>query len=451
MSHRHNMNCAGAFRKARSGGPRGAVMIVTLWIVLGISALVLIFARSVAVELFASANQVAALEADAVAKGALQYVIAQLDNSDGAIPDPTTFPCQAVSIGAGYFWILRPPGDTETGYCFGLVDEASKLNINSATADMLMNLPNMTLDIANSIVNWRSAESAASSEGASDSYYLSLPQPYNCKHSPFETVEELLLVQGVTPQLLYGDDTNRNGILDPNEFNTELGVTGSSVSTGTAVDGGWNNDVTVYSSQPATTTGAASRTGAGTAGTGSGARTGAGTAAAGAGARTGAGTGASAGAGASTGTRTGAGTAATTVSGGLINVNTAQTPVLLCLPGLEQADVSTLINYRNATGADLSTITWVTTAIGRTKAAALASVITVQSFQYAADIVAVSGDGRAFRRYRAIVDATTSPPQVLYWKDLTYLGWPLDPTILTSLRSGTGLTSGTASATGGGL
>jgi uncharacterized protein YqjF (DUF2071 family) len=40
---------------------------------------------------------------------------------------------------------------------------------------------------------------------------------------------------------------------------------------------------------------------------------------------------------------------------------------------------------------------------------------------------------------------------VLYWKDLTYLGWPLDPTILTSLRSGTGLTSGTASATGGGL
>ncbi len=236
-------------------------MIVTLWIVLGISALVLIFARSVAVELFASANQVAAVQADAVAKGALQYVIAQLDNSDGAIPDPTTFPCQAVSIGAGYFWILRPPGDSETAYCFGLVDEASKLNLNSATADELMNLPNMTVAIANSIVNWRSPESAASSDGASDSYYLSLPQPYNCKHAPFETVEELLLVQGVTPQLLYGDDTNRNGILDPNEFDTSLGVSGSSVSTGSAVDGGWNNDVTVYSAQPATTTAGGGRSG----------------------------------------------------------------------------------------------------------------------------------------------------------------------------------------------
>ena len=72
-------------------------------------------------------------------------------------------------------------------------------------------------------MNWRSPASAASADGASDSYYLSLPQPYNCKNSPFETVEELLLVEGVTPQLLYGDDTNRNGILDPNEFDIDAG------------------------------------------------------------------------------------------------------------------------------------------------------------------------------------------------------------------------------------
>ena len=447
MSHRLHMNRAGAL----PSGTRGAVMIVTLWIVLGISALVLIFARSVAVELFASANQVAAVQADAAAKGALQYVIAQLDNSAGAIPDPTTFPCQAVSIGAAYFWILRPPGDSETAYCYGLVDEASKLNINSATVDELVNLPNMTVAIANSIVNWRSAESAASSDGASDSYYLSLTPPYNCKHAPFETVEELLLVQGVTPQLLYGDDTNRNGLLDPNEFDTSLGVSGSSVSTGSAADGGWNNYVTVYSAQPATTTAGGGRSG----GTGSRAG-GGGTSGGGGGTGTGGrggGTGTSGGTGTGTSGRTGTGTgtAATTVSGGLVNVNTAQTPVLLCLPGLDQADVSAMINYRNSTSADVSTIAWVSTAIGQTKAAALASLITVQSYQFAADIVAVSGNGRAFRRYRAIVDATTSPPQVLYWKDLTYLGWPLDPSILTSLRSGTGISGTTASSTGGGL
>ena len=62
---------------------------------------------------------------------------------------------------------------------------------------------------------------------------------------------------------------------------------------------------------------------------------------------------------------------------------------------------------------------------------------------------AVSGNGRAYRRYRAVVDATVSPPSVLYWKDLTYLGWPLDPSILTLLRSGTAPTSTTIVTTGG--
>ena len=419
MNDRHDINCAGAFRKARSGGSRGAVMIVTLWIVLGIAALVLIFARSVTVELFASANQVSALQADAVAKGALQYVLAQLDGNNGALPDSTEFPSEAVGVGAGYFWILRPPGDTETGYCFGLVDEASKLSINEATADMLMNLPNMTVDIAGSIVNWRSPSSGGTAEGADSSYYLSLPDPYNCKNSPFETVEELLLVEGVTPQLLYGDDANRNGVLDPSEFDSTLGVSGSTVSAGTTVDGGWNNYVTVYSSEQAASTG---RSG-------------------------GAGTGTSAG----TGTGTGTGTAARTLPPrvGLINVNTAQTAVLLCLPGLDQADVSALTNYRDTTGADLSTIAWVSKALSRAKAAAVANYITVHSFQFSADIVAVSGDGRAYRRYRAIVNAGVSPPSVLYWKDLTYLGWPLDPAILTSLRSGTGPAGATAGTTGG--
>jgi len=442
MNHRSNMNRA------------GAVMIVTLWIVLGIAALVLVFARSATVDLFAAANQVSALQADAEAKGALQYVLAQLDGLSGALPDPTQFPSEAVSVGAGYFWILRPPGDNETGYCFGLVDEASKLNLNSATSEMLMNLPNMTTDIAASIVSWRSPPSASTAEGADSSYYLTLPDPYDCKNSPFETVEELLLVEGVTTQLLYGDDTNRNGVLDANETDSTLGVTGSSLSTGTAVNGGWNQYVTVYSSEPAASTGGRG-SGAGTGGTGAGAGgRGAGTGGTGAGAGgRGAGTGGmgtgTGGTGTGAGTGTGGGARTPPAQVGLINVNTAPEAVLLCLPGLDQADVTALVNYRSNTGADLSTIAWVSTAITRTKAAALSSYITVHSYQFSADIVAVSGDGRAYRRYLAVVDASTSPPSVLYWKDLTYLGWPLDPAILSSLRSGSGLAGTTTGITGG--
>jgi len=37
------------------------------------------------------------------------------------------------------------------------------------------------------------------------------------------------------------------------------------------------------------------------------------------------------------------------------------------------------------------------------------------------------------------VDATESPPRVVYRQDLTHLGWPLSPDIVSLLRSGVSL------------
>ena len=42
-------------------------------------------------------------------------------------------------------------------------------------------------------------------------------RPTSCKNGPLDSLEELLLVNGVTPQLLFGNDRNRNGVLDPDE------------------------------------------------------------------------------------------------------------------------------------------------------------------------------------------------------------------------------------------
>ncbi len=88
---------------------------------------------------------------------------------------------------------------------FGLVEETAKLNINSASYDRLMNLPAMTDDVASAIVDWRDEDNTPSNGGAENDYYLGLqPQPYYCKNAPFETVEELLMVRGMTRELLYG-------------------------------------------------------------------------------------------------------------------------------------------------------------------------------------------------------------------------------------------------------
>jgi DNA uptake protein ComE-like DNA-binding protein len=56
------------------------------------------------------------------------------------------------------------------------------------------------------------------------SYYSSLPNPYQAKNGPLNSLDELLLVKGVTPYLLYGGDTNRNGVQDAGEQDATRGL-----------------------------------------------------------------------------------------------------------------------------------------------------------------------------------------------------------------------------------
>jgi hypothetical protein len=129
---------------------------------------------------------------------------------------------------------------------------------------------------------------------------------------------------------------------------------------------------------------------------------------------------------------------------GLINVNTAPRQVLMCLPGLESSDADTILSQRGS--GDNTSIGWVFSALTPAKVSAIAGAITVRSYQYSADIVAVSGNGRAFRRVRIIVDATQTPAKVIYRKDLTAMGWPLPPEVRAQLRAGQGAMTGISSA-----
>jgi type II secretory pathway component PulK len=149
----------------------------------------------------------------------------------------------------GRFSIVTPDyrQDGSTGslpLVYGLVDEAGKLNVNALFAldssgktlhDALMKLPNMTDDIAWSIVDWIDPDDSPNPGGAESEYYGTLPTPYQCKNAPLDTLEELLLVKGVTPSLLFGSDKNRNGKLDPGEDATS------------GFDPGWAAYLTVYS------------------------------------------------------------------------------------------------------------------------------------------------------------------------------------------------------------
>lgn len=96
-------------------------------------------------------------------------------------------------------------------------DESGKLNVNTATRDQLMGLEYMEQDIADAIIDWRDRDETVSAEGVEGGYYENLDFSYTIRNGPFRTIRELLLVRGVTEELLYGEDTNLNGQLDYNE------------------------------------------------------------------------------------------------------------------------------------------------------------------------------------------------------------------------------------------
>ena len=88
----------------RSGG---MVLIVALWILLALAGTVLVFGRSMRVELLVSANRLASLKAEWIARGALQLVVSQVDSmDDDSILPGGDLTWEAVPLGEGYFWVI---------------------------------------------------------------------------------------------------------------------------------------------------------------------------------------------------------------------------------------------------------------------------------------------------------------------------------------------------------
>jgi type II secretory pathway component PulK len=439
----------------------GTVLIVTMWVILVLVALVLVFSDSMRIAAAVTANNVAAIEAECLASAAVEYAKANLmtiKEEAEATSLETTTPYDAMKVGTGYFWVLRSNLENDRDFEFGLTDEAGKINLNTATYGMLMKLPNMTEELAASIIDWRDADSDVTTNGAEDDYYMLLPDPYDCKNAPLQTVEEILLIKGGTEQILYGEDTNLNGHLDENENDGD--ESDPPDNRDSQLDRGIYDYVTVYSAESnldsegtarinvkdsaaqadlttlLTSTFSADKATTIIAAVGSSSNS-----------LVAFFLNAKAGAQMTEAEFNQIADHLTTSSDanvpGLINVNTASKPVLMCFTdpniGLEETDVDSLISYRQG-GSDLSSVAWVTDVLDETKARAIGPYITVHSYQCSTDIVAISGNGRAYRRYKAVIDVSGTTPRVTYWKSMTRFGWPLPETIVTALRKGQPLT-----------
>jgi type II secretory pathway component PulK len=149
-----------------------------------------------------------------------------------------------------------------------VIDEASKLNINTATKEQLLGLPDMVEEIADAIIDWRDTDDTPSGAGVESGYYESLPYGYMARNGPFKTIRELLLVKDVTEELLYGEDTNLNGRLDYNENDGDLSPPSDDADG--MLDVGWAAYLTCYPSSSSQSTSTSGQTTGGTSGQTSG-------------------------------------------------------------------------------------------------------------------------------------------------------------------------------------
>jgi hypothetical protein len=380
------------------------------------------------------------------------------DGSNGVALPPSFYLNEAVPVGDAHFWLIGRDTNNVIGagrLVYGLVDEGSKLNLNSASSNMLAALvealPTADLDVPGAVLDWRSTNST----GLYQMYYATRPEPYQCKSAPFETVDELHMVYGGDLQTVVGEDANRNGVLDPNE--TDENHNG-------LLDAGLLEYATVYSREPNTRTNGESRvnirivTGAtgplptlletalgsaraqqilvnlglvSTGPTGPGQR------------------------GGQVITRVFASplqfyrlsqmtsdefsqianditfTNSPYIEG-RVNVNSASATVLAALPGISSSPdlAQTLVDYRNANPDKLGSVAWIIEALGNQnnsvrQALEQVDCITTSSYQFSADIAALGPNNRGYRRVRVVFDTSEATPKILYRQDLTHLGWAL--------------------------
>jgi len=198
--------------RRRDGGERGVALLMVLWVFMVLTVLVAEFSRSMRDDAVAAQNVAEEVQARGVAIAGMNTAIyrtlrmreqhggddaTQVDEEeeDPWLPDGT--------------WHNGPYGAGT--YAVRMIDEGGKISLYRPDEALLRHIfQNLGLDqdaqvvLTDSILDWRDADSLRRLHGAEADYYLKKPVPYRPKNGPFDSVDELLLVRGVTRELFFG-------------------------------------------------------------------------------------------------------------------------------------------------------------------------------------------------------------------------------------------------------
>ncbi|MFO8008150.1 MAG: helix-hairpin-helix domain-containing protein [Candidatus Brocadiia bacterium] len=185
---------------AQRRGRRGVALVMVLWMMTIICAVALEVSLATRLRLQATRNGGESLRAFYLARAGVERVLSEL----AAVRDEPLSLADLrqsegrqyanVELGGGTYTLLADAGG-ESGEAleFGVDDTCAALNVNTADEQVLRKLPGMSPELAAGIVALREER---------DQIY---------------ELEDLLLLNAADPELLFGEDRNQNGILDPEE------------------------------------------------------------------------------------------------------------------------------------------------------------------------------------------------------------------------------------------
>jgi len=187
----------GLNKKYRSGRS-GLALVSALWVSALMIALVSVAAQTSLLDSSVSQVEIEKQRCRWAARGGIETAIALLLEDERDVDGLTDLwadnPAELESL----------PMDGVT-LTVRIADAAAKLNANTTDISQFVWLPDMTEDIAESILDWIDGDDDIRAGGAESGYYLNLKFGYWARNSRLRTTRELLRVRGVEESFFYGD------------------------------------------------------------------------------------------------------------------------------------------------------------------------------------------------------------------------------------------------------
>ncbi len=173
----------------------GIALVLVLWMLSLLIILATGYSRMMRTETLLTANQVNSAKAYALAEAGISLAISELFKTTDEQPLKTD-------------GTLYPGKYNQHTINYSVRAESGKIDINTASSELLYGLlltsdvpEENLLPLVHAILDWRDKDNLVRTFGAEDSDYSNNGLEYGAKDGAFNSIDELMLVRGMTPEL----------------------------------------------------------------------------------------------------------------------------------------------------------------------------------------------------------------------------------------------------------